>query len=116
MLFDVNLGAIPTPVNLPPPGYGKKPRSPAYFRRQEKCHQEQSKSKADEVKLESSDVVAEVASDEEAAGNNDFSIEDLNSRSVSKDPGRDDVSSTRNTENVADNVIVAEESKDEEDD
>ena len=65
VLFDVNLGALPVPVNLPPPRYCKQPRSPSYFRRQEKRRQERSNGKGEEA-ISISKVAETVANDDSA--------------------------------------------------
>ena len=117
VLFDVNLGALPAPVTLPPPGYCKKPRSPAYFRRQEKRRQERTKNEAGEAKKEPCNVDAKSVSIEEAGVAAEMCLmEDVNNKSEIKDRdlGRDilEKSTCENQNITANDEILAEESID----
>ena len=115
--FDVNLGALATPVTLPPPGYCKKPRSPSYFRRQEKRRQERTKIAAEEAKGESCNEVDDLTTFVKTAGNAAVCEDDENPKYDSKDFESSLLITTSDSENVMnDNLIDAEESKDDHDD
>ena len=102
-MFDVNLGALPISVNLSPPRYCKKPRSPSYFRRQEKRRQEQSN---DEAKTTSKG--ADLETDDDSAENGEVCNDDASVESVVEDFYNVLVTSDAQNITVNDDVNIAE--------